>query len=323
MNDHNLIQFAYNLKKERISIFDVPTGINTGCFCRLCGNSLGAKNKNKTRETIIKQNQKSAHFYHPPESNCKGETLVHIMAKEVLMKTKKLLFEITYNNQNGKKIKTSSEIIEFDSIILEKTIDINSNKWIRPDAVAIIDEKKLYIEFAYTSFIKDEKEALIKSKNLNVIEINLNTTNIDWNDYQDEISLEKKVTEFLASENISSFNWINNYNLHSILTKVIDNSAAELKLEKKIEEKRLAKEYDEQMMEIKKEMLCDVLELGSTSRVLPVLQFEEITHFLSDEHFLIENNEISIIESTLQELLYLKETCWRDWQNIARGISFF
>jgi hypothetical protein len=322
MNDHNLIQYAYNSEGERTSIFDVPTGINTGCFCRLCGSSLGAKNKDKTRETPIKENQKSAHFYHPPESNCKGETLVHIMAKEVLMKTKKLLFDTTYINQTGKELKISPEIIKFDNVILEKNVDIKSKKWIRPDAVAFLDKKKLYIEFAYSSFIKYEKEELIKSKNLNVIEIDLNTSNINWNDYQDVISLEHKVTEFLALENISSFNWINNYNFHSIITKTIDNSAEELELEKKREEKRLMIEYEEQMMEIKKEMICAILELGNTSRVVPVLQFEQLTDYLSDEHFLIENNEIRVIESSLKELLSLKQTSWRDWQNIAKGISF-
>lgn len=42
--DHSYIQYAYTKEKGRVSIFDVPTGKNCGCFCRICGEALGAKN---------------------------------------------------------------------------------------------------------------------------------------------------------------------------------------------------------------------------------------------------------------------------------------
>lgn len=182
MLNHNVIQYAYNENDKLVSIYDVPNGLNSGCICRICGEPLGAKNNGKTRDTILTSNQKIAHFYHPSDSNCKGETLVHIMAKKVFLKTKKLLFEVEIKNHRGEYLRMDEKFIEFDEVVLEKNIDVKTNKWIRPDSKAIKDSKELYVEFAYSSFVNIDKEDLIKSKNINVIEIELNVPDLDWTD---------------------------------------------------------------------------------------------------------------------------------------------
>jgi hypothetical protein len=319
MLDHTIIQYAFNEKGERVSIYDVPNGRNSGCKCRICGEPLWARNKGKSIDSVLGPNQKVAHFYHPPESNCQGETLIHIMAKEVFKKTKKLLFDITINNHRDEYLRTERKFIEFDDVILEKNVDIKTNKWIRPDAKAIIDNKCVYVEFAYSSYIDFEKEDLIKSKKLNVIEIELNVPYIDWNDYQNEIKLENKITELLHEKSIASSNWINNYDLNSMFIEVIDTSEEEMKEKLKEEKKRIERKNQRQLMEVKKEILNEILGLGSVRRVFPVLSFEGETHYFSDKHFLIENDEVSILKESCDELIKLKESYWRDWRRIEES----
>ena len=137
MLNHTVIQYAYNENDKLVSIYDVPNGLNSGCICRICGEPLGAKNNGKTRDTILTSNQKIAHFYHQSDSNCKGETLVHIMAKEVFLKTKKLLFEVEIKNHRGEFLRMEEKFIDFDEVVLEKNIDVKTNKWVRPDCKAI------------------------------------------------------------------------------------------------------------------------------------------------------------------------------------------
>ena len=57
---------------ELVSIADVESGLKCNCTCTKCGEPLVAK----------KGEVKDHHFAHSVDSDCSGETIKHIMAKQ-------------------------------------------------------------------------------------------------------------------------------------------------------------------------------------------------------------------------------------------------
>lgn len=305
MIDHTCIQVAHDNQKNRISIFDVPYGKNTGCFCSICGEPLGAKNRGKTRETVLRPNQKAAHFYHLSESNCKGETLIHILAKDVFLESKKLLFQIERRNHHDEFLDYEEKLVKFDSVILEKQIQYNENL-IQPDAIAKVNGKEILVEFAYTHEVGYEKEELIKEAKLDCIEINLNVKWIDWNEYKTEEQLKKKITTFLHKECGMHQHWIYNGKYKGRPVKIIDYSEQEMELDKI--------KYRLASLEIgKRDALTEVLELQSRETLVRILSFEERFDFLDDHNFYLKEGKVLVKEQTIDELIRFKEDYGRDW----------
>src|SRR5690606_1413849 len=148
-------------------------------------------NKGKKRETILRPNQRAAHFYHLTTSNCSGETLIHILAKEVFQESKKLLFQIERRNHLDEFLDYEEKMVEFDSVRIEKQIQLEGHP-VRPDAMAMVNGKKVLVEFAFTHGVGYEKEELIRNAKLDCIEIDLNVKWIVWNEFKTEEELKKR-----------------------------------------------------------------------------------------------------------------------------------
>lgn len=101
-----------------------------------------------------------------------------------------------------------------------------------------------------------------------------------------------------------------------MLVKVIDTHEEELKQKLEQQQVREYEEYQYQLMEAKKEILSGILELGNKSRVNSILSFEGQTDYLNDKHFLIENDEVSILEKSYKKLIEFKNKFSRDWIRI-------
>lgn len=139
------------------NVIDINIAEKQKIYYCSCGSEV------KLRGGEIYQN----HFYHITEKECSLESSIHKAYKSVFseLKTLKLPFEV-----NG------SNVLNFDSVILEKQIDD-----FIPDAIGIIGDKKYLIEFAKTSYIGERKENKIKKSNLFCIEIDIikNVTTIE------------------------------------------------------------------------------------------------------------------------------------------------
>lgn len=150
--NHNYLQLALNEKKQIVSIYEVPNGIECNCKCPICNNDLIAKNKDKYPNQNLKLGEKIAHFAHSNGSDCPnaGETTLHLIAKEVLADLKKLLLPcITFN---GIKLKEQI-LMTFDDCLIENRVTIN-NGYIKPDVILTKGKKQLFIEFYKTHLIK-------------------------------------------------------------------------------------------------------------------------------------------------------------------------
>lgn len=186
-------ELTFALKdNQRVSINDVETGLQCNCFCPKCGDKLIAKNKGEKDSR-----KREFHFAHYKNQECNwnDESEIHELAKEVFRDNKKILLP-SYEHEN-KTLIDSKEVI-FDSVTIEKIIS-SEDIVIKPDAIGIIHDKELYVEFAFTHKVNKEKIEKIKKLNKPCVEINI--CNIDY-DY------EKMLKHLL--ENTSSKKWIHN-----------------------------------------------------------------------------------------------------------------
>ena len=199
-------QFAYKENtKEIVHIDEVENGNNCNCVCISCGNQLTAK------QGKIKKH----HFAHRHETNCAGshETLLHLLAKEVIKEERELyLPELIIQSNNLKSIYTKEKIF-FNKKLNLHNIKIEKKEGdIQPDLSADIvynDEKyKIYIEVGVTHFVEEEKKKYIKDNNINCIEINLKKI------YKkvESLSIKKlkeKIKSYLKSNSKYISKWIN------------------------------------------------------------------------------------------------------------------
>ena len=176
-------------------IQEVSNGLSCNCACPFCKEPLIAKNNSR--------NIKSPHFAHHSTEECAGaiETALHLLAKSILQKSKELMlpnFHHDYNPSNEKSLFKKGRTVKFENIILEKVIEFEGEKVI-PDAIAEINNKQVFIEFANTHFVDDEKKAKLKSLQVACVEIDLKEQLLD----------ETSLTSFLTSSSPSIY-WINN-----------------------------------------------------------------------------------------------------------------
>lgn len=193
-------------------ISEVENGLACNCVCPNCKYPLIAKNN--------PLNKKVGHFAHHSGKECEGaiETALHLLAKSILLKTKKLntpKYHFDYDPTNEESIFKPSQDLSFENIFLEKPVDINGEKII-PDAIGELNGKQVYIEFANTHFIDDNKKTKLKNSGVACIEIDLKGQLLD------EISL----TNFLNSDSPLKY-WITN--------PKFDKAFREFKQQQKIE----------------------------------------------------------------------------------------
>uniref|UniRef100_UPI00404B3590 hypothetical protein n=2 Tax=Flavobacteriaceae TaxID=49546 RepID=UPI00404B3590 len=161
------------------------------------------------------------------------ETALHLLAKEVLFKTKKILtpdFHHDYNPKNPYSFFQSGKSLTFDVVQLEKNVLFN-NQNIIPDAICSINGKELFIEFANTHFVNHQKRELLINSKLPCIEINLVGQPLD----------EKALFTFFNSQSENIY-WISNPKLD----KLYYFEQLRLNNEKQIAEQNRIKEIEEQ-----------------------------------------------------------------------------
>jgi len=144
------LQWARN-NGEVVHISQVESGLACQCVCDECGSPLNAK----------KGPQLAHHFAHAI-SDCPGnqETLMHLMAKEVIAASKKLRVE---GGRGGQEV-------AFDSVELEVKVGPY-----RVDAIGQKNGRRCLIEFAVTHRCDPEKVQYFRDNSLAVVEIILDT----------------------------------------------------------------------------------------------------------------------------------------------------
>lgn len=207
MNIKNIEQnklLFFGIKEGKLKhISEVENGLECNCVCPACSNILIAKNLGKIR---VK------HFAHSG-NECKfgSQTAVHIAAKEILEKIKKIRvpeIKVFWNqdqlNGNYSFVPfnkyynvTEKQYINIDSVILEKKL----HDFI-PDVVIISNDIKIIIEIAVTHFVGREKLEKIVNSNISTIEIDLS---------QYKNSFDYNELENMIIENIDKKNWLYSY----------------------------------------------------------------------------------------------------------------
>lgn len=187
---------TYGLFENKLKhISEVNNGIACGCFCPNCKHPLVAKNNI--------HNKKLAHFAHSNGKECGNaiESALHLLAKEVLQKTKMLkipAFHYDYNPENIRSKFRPSQDLEFDQIRLEQVVEIEK-ECIIPDAIGEKNGNLLFIEFANTHFTDENKKNKLKKAKIACIEIDLKGQNLD----------ENELISFFNSESNFIY-WLNN-----------------------------------------------------------------------------------------------------------------
>lgn len=143
-----------------VSIEVVESGLACNCKCPNCWADLIAR----------KGEVNIHHFAHASWVECVWayESAIHKLAKQILEEEKQIHLPDSWNWKLKKW-----QVLKFSRITLEKTEDRN-----RPDAIGVfLDkdnlEKTIWIEFANTHFVNEEKENRIKELGISCIEINI------------------------------------------------------------------------------------------------------------------------------------------------------
>jgi competence CoiA-like predicted nuclease len=152
------------LNKRLVHVDQVKNGLECDCICPQCGEPLIAKNQGDI---------KIHHFAHQSESECLHayESMLHLLAKEVIDKYKQILLPSLYARVDNRELDiliNDQVLLQGDSVVLEKKL---SN--IVPDVIFYYDSNPLLIEIKVTHGIDQEKEEKIKTLGIDSIEIDL------------------------------------------------------------------------------------------------------------------------------------------------------
>lgn len=213
------LHFArHAVTNEWVSVYNSPTGNNTNCICPVCKSPVGAKNKDKSLTLVLQKHQRTAHFYHINNSNCKanGESVYHEVAKEIFYNSKLLFIPTSYKGYES--LVGSSKIVEFETVVLENRIDFETNH-IVADAVGTINGNRLLIEFAVTNFAKIKKIDFLKKAKYDCLEIDINPIRkgIDTNNIE---LIYKRISTYLLSSKELKYTWLFNNNFHKYFPQI-------------------------------------------------------------------------------------------------------
>lgn len=112
---------------------------------------------------------KRTHFAHHPDSSCSGETALHIYAKELLRREKRILLPpLVLHEERLAETVFEGGIFHLDKVEIEQ-----SQGDFQPDAVVHIGDNVRAVEFKVSHAVDDEKLAKVISRNMPMIEIDL------------------------------------------------------------------------------------------------------------------------------------------------------
>ena len=169
---------------ETVGIFDrenVPNGNACGCICSKCKEPLQARNNKGNKRT---------YFAHQSDSNCSGESLVHIEAKNIIKNHKYLWLPFL-----DKPLRRWS----VDSVNEEAKI---KNSSFIADLECKIKNKIFYVEIVVTHDLEKEKRDFILDKEIPVLNIYLSEIE-DKNNLPDDFNnlvLKKSFREWVYNE---------------------------------------------------------------------------------------------------------------------------
>lgn len=191
---------------EIVSVNDVDNGLECNCVCTKCDSVLVAKANKK--DILYK---KESHFAHYKITECNGESLEHIRAKEIIKSNKYLWIPTLEKNVK----------VDFDEVRVEELIE---NSKYRADLICIKNNKKVVIEIVVTHDMEEEKINYLQNKNIPTLSIYLNRVLSNG-----EFS-EKRFSEYVLKE--SKKQWVVNSklskkesdNINNQLSKELSNS---------------------------------------------------------------------------------------------------
>ena len=161
-----------------LHIEEVEDGFD-GAICPDCQSPLIASNRNRSTRL------KDTYFRHKGDSNCQGETLIHLWAKQVIEDSKQVFgaeFEAVGRAEDSeKKIHTVERLIPPEHLMLE---NIEVEKRIAdagdvkiPDVMGVVVDSgaPLAIEIFVNNAVSEEKASFFESTKLDCLEINLSS----------------------------------------------------------------------------------------------------------------------------------------------------
>lgn len=154
----------------------IHKGLKCNCICIGCGGQLQARMGEKRAHYF-------AHYRREDYKESCAETALHVLAKIIVEKNKKLFLPtytevITYRDELGEDVSASCEVFDSAIELIEPTAekylpDVN----IKPDVLAqfrVFDDiYDLAIEFAVTHFVDEDKLQKVRASDLNTVEIDL------------------------------------------------------------------------------------------------------------------------------------------------------
>lgn len=182
---------------KMVFISDVENGAKCNCKCPNCGEGLIAKNNGK---------RNLAHFAHESESQCAGavESAIHRAAKEIFLATKTILLPACYREgPYGFKKYIDTRLLTFDYVEIEKSIQIGE-QIIIPDAIGHIQGKSIFIEFAFTHFIDENKLQVLQASQIPCIEIDLRYIGQGPNSIKEMLINGKECKSWICNPKIDS-----------------------------------------------------------------------------------------------------------------------
>lgn len=189
-------------------IKNVERGLKCDCKCPDCGTALVANQGSK----------KSWYFSHSSNTNCKGESALHLAAKQALQNAAKSNLSIVTPSISG--IVSQKDImgythnkewqIKSKNFVLSEVTPEKSFKDLIVDVLCKNDRQEtLVVEIYVTHKKSDIDKSKFKSKNLNSIEIDL--SDLSWN------STEEQILE--AVLNSAPRNWLHCNELESLVAQ--------------------------------------------------------------------------------------------------------
>jgi len=153
-----------------VHVSEVPRGLDCGCVCVVCGNTLIAR----------KGYQRRHHFAHATETDCLGaaESALHLVSKALIGELSFINLP-AYNFTKTREIKTGAIVSHQQQIakggkanITAVKIESQCNGFI-PDIILDCGPKKIIIEIAVTRKVDRNKMRHIRKHGLPAIEIQL------------------------------------------------------------------------------------------------------------------------------------------------------
>ena len=148
-NTHHI--YARHKDGQLKHIDEVERGEKCNCICSVCKCPLVAKHGDVNEH----------HFSHKNKSDCQGETLAHLKAKDIIAENKHLYLPDALNKYHK---------VYFDKVEVEKLI--NDSKY-RADLICYSKERKFVVEIVVTSDISEEKINYLAENEIDTIEIDL------------------------------------------------------------------------------------------------------------------------------------------------------